>query len=176
MATFAKVAPLHTVQPPYNLFERTIEADVLPEAKRQGLTLLAYGALCRGLLTGSVSRSRRYEGDDLRRLDPKFRAPRLGQYLAAVEALERLARERYGKSVLALAVRWILDQGPLIALWGARRPDQLAPVQDAIGWSLDSATLQEIDRIIAEHIVAPVGPEFMAPPSRASGPEAALAA
>jgi hypothetical protein len=65
---------------------------------------------------------------------------------------------------VAIAVRWLLDQGPLIALWGARRPEQLAPVRDAIGWSLDTAALLEIDRIIAEHIVDPVGPEFMAPP------------
>jgi aryl-alcohol dehydrogenase-like predicted oxidoreductase len=168
MAAFARIAPLHTAQPPYNLFERAIEADVLPYAKRQGITLLAYGALCRGLLTGAVSRSRRFEGDDLRQVDPKFREPHLGQYLAAVQALERLARERYGKSVLALAVRWILDQGPLIALWGARHPEQLAPVRDAIGWSLDTAALIEIDHIIAEHIVDPVGPEFMAPPLRVS--------
>jgi aryl-alcohol dehydrogenase-like predicted oxidoreductase len=165
MAAFARIAPLHTAQPPYNLFERAIETDVLPYAKRQGITLLAYGALCRGLLTGAVSRTRRFEGDDLRQVDPKFREPHLSQYLAAVQALERLARERYGKSVLALAVRWILDQGPLIALWGARRPEQLAPVRDAIGWSLDAEALLEIDRIIAEHIVDPVGPEFMAPPS-----------
>jgi aryl-alcohol dehydrogenase-like predicted oxidoreductase len=170
MAAFARVAPLHTAQPPYNLFERAIEADVLPYAKRHGLTLLAYGALCRGLLTGAVSRSRRYKGDDLRQVDPKFREPHLGQYLAAVETLERLARDRYGKSVLALAVRWILDQGPLIALWGARRPEQLAPVHDAIGWSLDAAAMLEIDRIVALEILDPVGPEFMAPPLRTSVP------
>jgi aryl-alcohol dehydrogenase-like predicted oxidoreductase len=170
MAAFARIAPLHTVQSPYNLFEQAIEADVLPYAKQQGITLLGYGALCRGLLSGAVSRSRRFEGDDLRQVDPKFREPHLGQYLAAVQALEGLARDRFGTSVLALAVRWILDQGPLIALWGARRPEQLAPVRDAIGWSLDTAALSEIDRIIAEHIVDPIGPEFMAPSSRVTVP------
>jgi hypothetical protein len=48
--------------------------------------------------------------------------------------LKKLARERFGKSVLALAVRWVLDQGPSIALWGARRPDQLHPIGDIDGW------------------------------------------
>jgi len=176
MAAFGRVAPLHTVQPPYNLFEREIEGNVLPYAKRKGLTVLAYGALCRGLLTGKIDASRRYEGDDLRKVDPKFREPRLSGYLAAVRALERLARERYGKSVTALAVRWLLDQGPVIALWGARHPGQLAPVGEAMGWSLDDDALREINRIIFTHVVDPIGPEFMAPPVRRPSQRAAVAA
>ena len=94
-----------------------------------------------------------------------------GQYLAAVERLDRFARERYGKTVLALAVRWLLDRGKIVALWGARRPDQLAPVADVMGWTLDAAAMQEIDRILAETITDDVGPEFMAPqPSRPAEP------
>lgn len=168
MAAFVQAAPLHTVQPPYNLFERAIERDVLPYAKRHGMTVLAYGALCRGLLSGKVTKSRRYKGDDLRKIDPKFNPPLLDQYLAAVEALSQFARERYDKSVLALAIRWLLDQGPTIALWGARRPAQLAPAQEAMGWSLDAEARAEIDRIVAEHVTDPIGPEFMAPPARSS--------
>jgi aryl-alcohol dehydrogenase-like predicted oxidoreductase len=119
---FRAVAQVRTIQPPYNLFERSIEADVLPHAKNAGLTVLAYGALCRGLLTGKITAASRFDGDDLRRNDPKFQEPRRAQYLAAVAALDRFARDNYGKNVLALAVRWILDQGPTIALWGARHP------------------------------------------------------
>src|SRR6267143_6084434 len=166
METFGAVAPLHVVQSPYNLFERAIETDVLPYARQHGLTVLAYGALCRGLLSGRMRRDTRFTGDDLRQTDPKFQPRRYGQYLAAVAALDRLAHERYGKSVLALAVRFILDQGPTIALWGARRPDQLAPIEDVLGWRLDDETRVAIDRVLAELITDPVGPEFMAPPAR----------
>ena len=116
METFRAVAPLHVVQSPYNLFERAIEKDVLPYARRQGLTVLAYGALCRGLLSGRMRRDTRFLGDDLRQTDPKFQPRRYQQYLDAVAALDRLAHERYGRNVLALAVRFILDQGPTIAL------------------------------------------------------------
>ena len=168
MDRFRTIAPLDTVQPPYNLFEREREIDVLPYAERNGLTVLAYGALCRGLLTGKITAATRFAGDDLRKTDPKFRAPRLQQYLAAVAALDRLARERYGKDVLALAVRWLLDQGSIVALWGARRPDQLTPVKAVMGWSLDDAAMREIDAILTATIYDPVGPEFMAPPARAS--------
>src|SRR5690349_3789799 len=54
MDAFRTVARLDAVQPPYNLFEREIDADVLPYAKRNGLTVLSYGALCRGLLSGRM--------------------------------------------------------------------------------------------------------------------------
>ena len=167
MEIFQAVAPLHVVQSPYNLFERAIEHDVLPYAAGRGLTVFAYGALCRGLLSGRMRRDTKFTGDDLRQTDPKFQPRRYGQYLEAVGALERLARERYGRNVLALAVRWILDQGPTVALWGARRPDQLWPIGDALDWHLDHGTRAAIDRILAETITDPVGPEFMAPPPRA---------
>jgi aryl-alcohol dehydrogenase-like predicted oxidoreductase len=163
MDLFRQVAPLHTTQPPYNLFERAIEADVLPYAKRTGLVVLAYGALCRGLLSGRMSPTTQFEGDDLRRTDPKFQMPRFNQYLAAVAELERFAREHFGKTVLALAIRWVLDQGPTIALWGARRPDQLDTVDQVAGWSLDQAAMREIDEILTRTIASPIGPEFMAP-------------
>jgi aryl-alcohol dehydrogenase-like predicted oxidoreductase len=165
MDAFRKEAPIHTSQPPYNLFEREMERDVLPYAEANGITTLAYGALCRGLLSGKLNARSTFIGDDLRRTDPKFQPPRFAEYLAAVDALERFARERYGKSVLALAVRFILDRGHTVALWGARRPAQLDPVPDVMGWSLDAEAMRRIDEILSEHIHHPVGPEFMAPPS-----------
>jgi aryl-alcohol dehydrogenase-like predicted oxidoreductase len=66
--------------------------------------------------------------------------------------------------VLALAVRWVLDQGQTIALWGARRPAQLDPVQDTMGWKLDDQAKRRIERILAGTVTDPIGPEFMAPP------------
>src|SRR5258707_961232 len=72
MEVFQRIAPLHTVQPPYNLFERGVETDVLPYARSAGVTVLAYGALCRGLLSGKITENTRFEGDDLRNVDPKF--------------------------------------------------------------------------------------------------------
>jgi len=166
MEAFRAVAGLDAVQPPYNLFEREIEADVLPYAKGAGLTVLSYGALCRGLLSGKITAATRFEGDDLRKSDPKFQAPRRAQYLAAVGELDALARERFGKTVLALALRWVLDQGPTIALWGARRPDQLDPVGDVEGWHVDDETRSDIDAILKRTIIDPVSPAFMAPPDK----------
>ncbi|MDB5470547.1 MAG: yhdN [Caulobacter sp.] len=166
MDDFRAKARLDAVQPPYNLFERAIESDVLPYAKAASLAVLSYGALCRGLLGGGMSAETAFTGDDLRQQDPKFQKPRFGQYLAAAEALKTLARERFDKSLPALAVRWILDQGPTIALWGARRPGQLDPVDEVAGWTIDAASKAEIDAILQRCIKDPVSPEFMAPPTR----------
>ncbi|NTV09770.1 MAG: aldo/keto reductase [Zoogloea sp.] len=166
MEAFRAFARLDTVQPPYNLFERAIERDVLPYAADNGLTVLSYGSLCRGMLTGKVTAERVFEGDDLRRADPKFQGERLRQYLAAVAELHALAQERFGKTVLELAVRWVLDQGPTIALWGARHPGQLDPIPGIEGWHLDAATRADIDAILQRCVPEPVSPGFMAPPTR----------
>jgi aryl-alcohol dehydrogenase-like predicted oxidoreductase len=164
---FRRTAPLHVVQPPYNLFERGIEADLLPYCRREGIAIFAYGALCRGLLSGRMQSGTAFTGDDLRKTDPKFQPPRYEHYLAAVRALDRLARNGYDKRVLALAVRWVLDQGVTVALWGGRRADQMRPVDDVVDWHLSAAANSQIDRILRDAIPDPVGPEFMAPPARA---------
>jgi aryl-alcohol dehydrogenase-like predicted oxidoreductase len=165
MERFRRVAPLHVLQPPYNLFERAIETDLLPYCRKNNIAMLGYGALCRGLLSGRMRANTAFDGDDLRRTDPKFLKPRFAQYLAAVAELDRLA-QRFGKRVIHLAVRWMLDQGITTALWGARHPGQLQPVDEVIGWSLDASAKAEVDRILRQTITDPVGPEFMAPPAR----------
>jgi aryl-alcohol dehydrogenase-like predicted oxidoreductase len=165
MTNFLLTARPAVVQSPYNLFEREIEQDVLPFARKHGMAVLAYGALCRGLLSGRMRPATTFAGDDLRNVDPKFQPPPFLQYLGAVQALDRYARERHGKTVLALAIRWILEQGP-IALWGARRPDQLDGLDAAFGWKLDADDMREIDAMLARYIVNPIGPEFMAPRAR----------
>jgi aryl-alcohol dehydrogenase-like predicted oxidoreductase len=165
MEQFRRAAPIHVLQPPYNLFERAAEAEIFPYCQRSGIATFGYGALCRGLVSGRMRADTVFEGDDLRRVDPKFQKPRFGNYLAAAARLDKLAQERFGKRVIHLAVRWILDRGITTALWGARYPGQLQPVDEISGWSLDASAKAEIDRILSEEIKNPVGPEFMAPPA-----------
>src|SRR5258708_34029424 len=115
------------------------------------MAFLAYGRLCWGPLPGSMSKWSRFTGDDLRKNDPKFLSPRFEQYLAAVERLDRLARERFDRRVIHLAGRWVLDRGEMnIALWGARRADQLPPIADAVGWHIDSSAMADSVPILQE--------------------------
>ena len=166
MVRFRQVAPLHVLQPPYNLFERAIEADILPYCLANDIATLGYGALCRGLLSGRIRPDTTFDGDDLRRVDPKFQPPRLAQYLEAVRQLDELAKKRFHRRVIHLAVRWMLDQGISVALWGGRHPEQVEAALDVAGWSLDDAERRLIERIVNTAVTDPIGPEFMAPPQR----------
>jgi aryl-alcohol dehydrogenase-like predicted oxidoreductase len=171
MEAFRRVAPLHVLQSPYNLFERAIEADVLPYARLNCIATFGYGALCRGLLSGRMRPDTTFADDDLRRIDPKFQPPRFLQYLEAVRQLDALAQSRFDRSVIHLAVRWILDRRVSVALWGGRHPSQVAAALGVAGWSLNSTQRGLIEHIVRTTVLDPVGPEFMAPAPRPESPE-----
>lgn len=161
---FTQTAPVHTAQPPYNLFERGIEEDLLPYCINNDITLLTYGALCRGLLSGKMNEKQKFKKGDLRRnTDPKFQGETFKKHLKAVEQLKRYASEKFDKKVIHLAVRWILDKGVDSAIWGARRPEQVT-VDEVDGWKLTEKELREIEQIVEEIVDEPVAPAFMAPP------------
>jgi aryl-alcohol dehydrogenase-like predicted oxidoreductase len=167
MEEFRAVMPLASNQPPYNLFERGIDSATLPWCAANNVAVLTWSSLCRSLLAGRVHRGMSFEQGDIRRVDPKFQEPRFSQYMTAVEGLAVLAREKYGKSILELAARWVLDRpGVSVALWGAKRPAQLDAVSGVLGWKLDAEAMAEIDRIVEESVTDPIGPEYLSPKVR----------
>ncbi len=164
MDAFRSVAPIHANQPPYNLFERAIDAEVLPYCREHGIAVLTYSSLCRSLLAGRLRMDTVFAEGDIRRADPKFQPPRFGQYLAAVDRLDAFAQQHYGKSVLELAVRWTLDQpGISVALWGAKQPSQLAAVDGVMGWHLDERAWEAMTQIVEQTVEHPIGPEYLTP-------------
>jgi aryl-alcohol dehydrogenase-like predicted oxidoreductase len=167
MEGFRRVAHLESDQPPYNIFEREIDREVLPWCATSGVAVLTYSSLCRSLLGGRVQRGMQFDAGDIRAVDPKFQEPRFSQYISAVERLSQLARERYGKSIAQLAVRWVLDRpGASVALWGAKRPGQLDAASGVMGWRLDADAMATIDRIVAQSVTDAVGPEYLTPQVR----------
>jgi aryl-alcohol dehydrogenase-like predicted oxidoreductase len=166
MDEFRQVSPIHAVRTRYNLFERGMESGVLRYARQHEMAVLCHGVLCRGLLTGVMTPATQFNGDDLRRGDPRFQEPRFSEYLAAVSSLNRYARECYGLRVSDLALRWVLDQPDTIALWDARQPEHLDPTTVAMSWKLDGMAKRHIENVIRHTVRHPIGPEFMAPPSR----------
>jgi len=166
MERFRRVAPLHVVQSPYNLFERAIEGgDPALRSRQSHRDLRLRRALPRPAERAHAP------GHQLRRrrsaaIDPKFQSPRFLQYLEAVRQLDSLAQGRFHRSVIHLAVRWMLDQGISVALWGGRHPQQVEATLGVAGWSLNAAQRGLIENIVNATVVDPVGPEFMAPPQR----------
>lgn len=164
MEEFSDIAPLASNQPPYNIFEREIDTEILPWCSANHVAVLTYSSLCRSLLGGRVHRGMKFEDGDIRSVDPKFQEPRFSQYMTAVERLTEFARDRFSKSIIELAARWVLDRpGVSVALWGAKRPDQLDAVDGVMGWKLDADAMREIDRIVAESVRDPIGPEYLTP-------------
>ena len=168
MEEFRSVVPLASNQLPYNLFERQIDDEILPWCASQSVVVLTWSSLCRSLLGGRLHLGTVFEAGDIRRADPKFQQPRFSQYVSAAERLAAFARTRYGRTLPELAVRWVLDrQGVSVALWGAKRPDQLDAASGAMSWSLDAEAMAAIDLIVAASITDPVGPEYLTPRVRA---------
>ena len=108
MEEFRRAAPLGSDQPPYNLFERQIDGEILPWCAANGVAVLTWSTLCRSLLAGRAHRGMSFDRKDIRSVDPKFQEPRFSQYMTAVERLGDFALVHYGKSVLELAARWVL--------------------------------------------------------------------
>lgn len=113
-----------------------------------------------------MHKSRKFEGDDLRKFDPKFQEPKFSEYLNCIKKLEEWVRQKYKKPLYALAIRWALDKGISSALWGARHPTQLDGLDEIWDWKLNESDMLEIDKIIDDSISDPISPKFMAPPSR----------
>jgi aryl-alcohol dehydrogenase-like predicted oxidoreductase len=165
------VAPVHAVRLPYNLFERSGECDVLPHARQHGLGVITHGALCRGLLSGLLTgplEDRPALVEDAG-AGGSVKRPRYAAHVRAVRRLDALARERFGKRVAHLALRWVLDQpGMGVALWRARRPDQLARAIEALTFRLDPETLRDIDRIVRGEVRDLADPNVVAPSQSAA--------
>src|SRR5260370_2407988 len=110
-------------------------------------------------------------GDMRKTTDPKFQPAHFAEYLNATNKLDAFARENFGKRAIHLAVRWLLDQpGVGIALWGARRPEQLAAVNEVTGWSLTKSTWSALHATLRANIPNPVAPSSLAPPAHPPPP------
>jgi aryl-alcohol dehydrogenase-like predicted oxidoreductase len=158
---FRRVAPLHVVHSPYNLFERTAEAELLPYCQGNDIVTFGSSALCRGLLGGRMQPATTFKAGDLRCIDPKFQPPHFAQYHNAVRQLDEFAQRRFRRRVVHLAVRWMLDQGISVALLGSRHPAQVEAAFGVAGWSLNNTDRMLIEEILKTAIVEPVDPEFI---------------
>jgi aryl-alcohol dehydrogenase-like predicted oxidoreductase len=146
MEELSRTIEVETDQPPYNLFNRGIEEDVLPWCREQDIGVLVYGPLSHGLLSGSFDPSK-LAADDWRRGHEPFEGEALRRNLEVVERLERFAEQR-GHTLAQVAVAWVLAQpGVHVAITGARRPAHVDGIAPAADIRLDAADLAEIDEL-----------------------------
>ena len=157
MDELAPYGRVGTLQPPYHMFRRDIEAEILPYTAEQDIGVLAYGPLAHGLLTGTMSIHTTFPADDWRSHSSDFTGERFRRNLEAVDRLEEFARTR-GISLPQLAVTWTLANPAVqVAIVGARRPAHLEATAAAADVELSADDRREIDQILAGAVPV-VGP------------------
>src|ERR671919_444389 len=172
MAEFAETRPVEALQPPYDLFRRNIEAEILPYAREHDIGVLVYGALAHGLLTGTMNENTTFASDDWRSGAPFFKGDAFRRNVAVVRELQSFASE-LGVSVSRLAIAWTLANPAVqVAIIGARHPGHIEDSVSAAALSLSEADLEQIDRIMAGSV--PMGGGGPRPPQsrRPGGPDA----
>ncbi|MEO2075289.1 MAG: aldo/keto reductase [Bacillus sp. (in: firmicutes)] len=126
MVEASQYLPIITNQVEYSLLDRNIEKEIIPFAMNEGMSILPYKVLGRGILTGKLKEVPRFEKGDWRSEEEIFQKDRLLRTLELVEKLRPIATD-YGCTVSQLAIAWSLrwENVPSVII-GARRPDQIA--------------------------------------------------
>jgi len=149
MTECMKHGRIDTLQPPYSMLRRGVEDELLPYCLENGMGVLAYGSLARGLLTGKYDETATFPDGDLRKNDPDFQGERLQRNVRIVRGLTGFA-ERYGKTVGQLAIAWNVNNPAVtVALVGAKNPGQVEANVGGSGWALSDEEMAEIESILA---------------------------
>jgi aryl-alcohol dehydrogenase-like predicted oxidoreductase len=155
MAEFGKTRKLDALQPPYHLFRRDIEREILPYCTAHGIGVLIYGPLAHGLLSGTMNKQTTFAPDDWRSKSSVFRGEEFAKNLGVVSALKAFAVKR-GISVAQLAIAWTLANPAVdVAIVGVRNPTHVSELARASRIALAPEDLREIDTILAAAV--PVG-------------------
>ena len=153
----SRTRPVETLQPPYALLRREIEADILPYCAEHDIGVLIYGPLAHGLLTGTMSPGHEFGAGDWRARFSEFRGDDLARNLTVVERLSHFARE-HGYTVSQLAIAWTLANPAVhVAIVGSRSQKHIAESLGATEITLTPDDLAEIDWIL-EGAVPVIGP------------------
>jgi len=152
------VHPVSALQSEYSLWERNLEADVLPAIRELGIGLVPFSPLGRGFLTGDVKRAEEYPEDDFRRGDPRYQGENFEANMRAAETVRELARS-LGVKPGQVALAWLLHKGPdIVPIPGTKRVKYLEENVAAAAISLDAAQMRALDDALAPEKIS--GPRY----------------
>ncbi len=149
-----KIAPITSLQPPYSMLRRAIEAEILPFAQANGIGVINYSPMLSGLLTGKMTaeRAAALPADDWRRLGVEFNEPRLSRNLRLVELLREIGAS-HGVEPGVVAIAWTLHHPAIsAAIVGGRSAHQVDGVAPALGFRLTEQEFARIGAFLAEDV------------------------
>lgn len=141
------IAPIDSLQPPYSLVRRDIEAEILPFCQENNIAVLVYSPMQSGLLTGAMTRERaaNLPANDWRHGNAEFQEPRLSRNLRLVDLLTEIGAA-HGRSAGEVAIAWTLHHPAVtVAIVGARRPEQLDGTVGAADLRLNEQEVAQIE-------------------------------
>lgn len=148
-----KIAPITSLQPPYSMINRSIEAEILPFCEKHGIGVINYSPMQSGLLTGAMSKERvaAFPKDDFRRNAKAFQEPQLDRNLKLAAFLGEIGA-RHGVSAGVVAIAWTLAKPAVTgAIVGGRSAKQVDGVMPAAEFRLTEAELTEINSYLTAH-------------------------
>ena len=153
MERIGEIAPVETLQPPYNMLNRGVEEEILPYCGENDIGVIVYSPMRSGLLTGRMTPERvaNLPSDDWRRNAQDFQEPRLSRNLELVELLEEIGAD-HGLSPGEVAIAWTLRQPAVTAaIVGGRRPDQVEGIIGAAELRLSEDELDRIETFLTQN-------------------------
>lgn len=150
--------PVTALQSEYSLWERNLEAEIIPLLRELGIGLVPFSPLGRGFLAGEVKRAEEYPEDDFRHNDPRYQGENFDANVRAAEAVREIARSLDVKPG-QVAIAWLLHKGPdIVPIPGTKRVKYLEENVAAASVVLDAAQMQALDDALAAEKVA--GPRY----------------
>jgi aryl-alcohol dehydrogenase-like predicted oxidoreductase len=152
------VCPVSALQSEYSLWERNLEADVLPAIRELGIGLVPFSPLGRGFLTGQVKRAEEYPEGDWRRGDPRYQGKNFDANMRAAGAVREAAR-LIGATPAQVAIAWLLSKGPdIVPIPGTKHLRYLEENVASVSISLTEAQIKALDEALAPGKIA--GPRY----------------
>ena len=152
------VHPISALQSEYSLWERNLEARIIPVLRELHIGLVPFAPLGRGFLAGSVRRAEEYPEGDFRRGDPRFWGKNFDANMRAAEVVRDISRRR-GATPAQVALAWLLHRGDdIVPIPGTKRRKYLEENVAAAGLTLAATEIAELDRALAPGKVA--GPRY----------------
>ena len=155
------VHPIAVLQSEYSLWERNLEAEIIPVLRELGIGLVPFSPLGRGFLTGSAKRAEEYAEGDFRRNDPRYQGANFDANMRAASAVRELATKK-GATPGQIALAWLLHKGPdIVPIPGTKRRRYLEENVAAVAIVLDAGEMAALDAALAPEKIA--GPRYSAP-------------